>query len=97
VITCTTVLDVAEGSEEPFEKVLKLLVRQVRENEPGTPVFEFVRHRTTPRRYLVVEQYVDDEALAEHSARKYLQEIVPEMLTYLARPPQLDAYVPVDR
>ncbi|MER6472914.1 putative quinol monooxygenase [Streptomyces collinus] len=96
MITCTTVLDVAEGSEEPFEKVLKQLVRQVRQNEPGTPVFEFVRHRTTPRRYLVVEQYVDDEALAEHSAKKYLQEIVPEMLTYLAQPPQLDAYVPVE-
>ncbi|MFF2201218.1 putative quinol monooxygenase [Streptomyces sp. NPDC058145] len=96
MITCTTVLDVAEGSEEPFEKVLKLLVRQVRANEPGTPVFEFVRHRTTPRRYLVVEQYVDEAALAEHSAKEYLKEIVPEMLTYLAQPPQLDAYDPVD-
>ncbi|MFF8474953.1 putative quinol monooxygenase [Streptomyces sp. NPDC015414] len=96
MITCTTVLDVAEGSEEPFEKVLKLLVRQVRANEPGTPVFEFVRHRTTPRRYLVVEQYEDEAALAEHSAKEYLKEIVPEMLTYLARPPQLDAYDPVD-
>ncbi|MEU9100359.1 putative quinol monooxygenase [Streptomyces sp. NPDC048361] len=96
MITCTTVLDVAEGNEEPFEKILNSLVDHVRAHEPGTPVFEFVRHRTTPRRYLVVEQYVDEAALAEHSAKEYLADIVPTMLTYLANPPQLDAYDPVE-
>ncbi|MBF9070770.1 putative quinol monooxygenase [Streptacidiphilus fuscans] len=95
MITCTTVLNVNEGSEEPFEKLLGELVANVLANEPGTPLFQFVRSLTVPRRYLVVEQYVDEEALARHSATEYLKVFVPAMLPLLAADPELHSYVPV--
>jgi quinol monooxygenase YgiN len=95
VITCTTVLDVAEGQEAAFEELLTELVRKVHANEPGTPFFELVRSRTVPRRYLVVEQYADEAAVAAHARTDYLARFVPEMLPLLAGSPVLDSYDPV--
>ena len=95
MITCTTVLNVKEGSEEPFEKLVEELVDNVLAHEPGTPLFQFTKSRTVPRRYLVVEQYADDAALAAHSRTEYLRVFVPEMLPHLAEEPELHAYVPV--
>jgi quinol monooxygenase YgiN len=95
VITCTTVLNVKEGSEESFEKLVEELVQNVLAHEPGTALFQFTKSTTIPRRYLVIEQYTDDEALAAHSATEYLKVFVPEMLPLLAEEPELHAYVPV--
>ena len=95
MITCTTVLKVKEDSREPFERLLKELVRNVREHEPGTTLFQLVSSKTSPRTYLVIEQYADDAALAFHSGTDYLKTTVPEMLTYLEEKPQLDSFDPV--
>ncbi|MFJ5230903.1 putative quinol monooxygenase [Kitasatospora sp. NPDC088391] len=95
MITCTTVLDVAEGREAEFEELLTDLVLEVRANEPGTPFFELVRSRTAPRRYLVVEQYADEAAFAAHARTDYLARFVPRMLPLLTGDPVIDSYDPV--
>lgn len=95
MITCTTVLHVAEQRREAFERLLIALVENVRSHEPGTTNFQLVRSRAEPLTYLVIEQYVDQAALVAHSQTDYLQQAVPEVLTYLTRPPQLDSYEPV--
>lgn len=92
MLTCTTVLKVKEDDREPFEHLLTKLVENVRAKEPGTTLFQFFRSRSASLTYLVVEQYVDDDALAEHSKSDYLQATVPEMLTYLSEPPKLDSF-----
>jgi len=96
VITCTTILKSREDSREPFERLLKALVRNVREHEPGTTLFQLVRSQTAPLTYLVIEQYVDNDALAFHSRTDYLKATVPEMLTYLEEEPKLDSFDPVE-
>jgi quinol monooxygenase YgiN len=96
LITCTTILKPREDKEEPFERLLKELVRNVRQHEPGTTLFQLVRSQSAPRTYLVIEQYADKDALAAHSKTEYLKATVPEMLTYLEEPPQLDSFDPVE-
>jgi quinol monooxygenase YgiN len=96
VITCTTILKPREDSREPFERLLKTLVRNVREHEPGTTLFQLVRSQNVPRTYLVIEQYADKDALAFHSRTDYLKATVPEMLTYLEEAPKLDSFDPVE-
>jgi len=95
MITCTTVLKVRKDRKTTFERLLTELVTTVRANEPGTTLFQLVRSRREPLTYLVIEQYADAEALAEHSATDYLKATVPEMLTYLTEPPRLDSFDPV--
>lgn len=92
MITCTTILRPREDSREPFERLLKQLVRNVREHEPDTTLFELVRSQNAPRTYLVLEQYRDEDALAFHSRSDYLKATVPEMLTYLEEEPKLDSF-----
>lgn len=96
MITCTTILRPREDSREPFERLLKQLVRNVREHEPGTTLFQLVRSQNAPRTYLVIEQYRDKDALAVHSRTDYLKATVPEMLTYLEEEPKLDSFDPVE-
>jgi quinol monooxygenase YgiN len=96
LITCTTILKPRADSEEPFERLLKSLVRNVRENEPDTTLFELVRSQNAPRTYLVIEQYRDKDALAFHSGTDYLKTTVPEMMTYLEEEPKLDSFDPVE-
>lgn len=92
MITCTTVLKVKEDDREPFEHLLTKLVENVRAKEPGTTLFQLFRSRSSSLTYLVLEQYVDDDALTEHAKSDYLQTTVPEMLTYLSEPPKLDSF-----
>ena len=96
MITCTTILKPREDSREPFERLLKALVRNVRKNEPDTTLFELVRSQNAPRTYLVIEQYRDQDALTFHSRSDYLKATVPEMMTYLEEEPKLDSFDPVE-
>ncbi len=95
MITCTTVLHVAERHREAFERLLMALGEKVRFNEPGTTDFQLVRSRATPLTYLVIELYPDQAALIAHSQTDYLQQAVLELLPYLTLPPQLDSFEPV--
>jgi quinol monooxygenase YgiN len=95
VITCTTILNVKEENTQHFERLLTALVNDVLASEPGTTLFQLVRSQTEPLTYLVIEQYIDKDAMEDHSQTDYLKATVPEMLTYLTQPPKLESYDPV--
>lgn len=95
MLTCTTLLKVKQAHRDEFERLLTALVHSVRDNEPGTTLFQMVRSQREPLTYLVIEQYADADALASHSATAYLMATVPPMLTYLTEPPTLDSFDPV--
>lgn len=89
MITCTTALRVKDGKQADLEKLLVSLVEKVRASEPGTKMFQFVRSVDDPRKYLFLEQYVDQEALDFHHNRGYLQPIVDEMMNYIEGQPDI--------
>jgi quinol monooxygenase YgiN len=57
-------LNVAEGKETQFEEAMLGLVRDVRNNEPGNELYTLCRDPNG--RYVVLELYADDQALAVH-------------------------------
>ena len=56
-------LNVAEGKEAEFEKVMLGLAEQVRANEEGNHLYTLVKNDDG---YAVMELYDDDAALAAH-------------------------------
>ncbi len=63
-------LQVAEGKEEEFEKVMLGLAAEVRANEPGNHLYTLVKD---DEGYAVMELYDDDEALAAHGASDHFK------------------------
>lgn len=61
-------LTVKEGSEELFKKRLADLVTRVRSEEEGCLRYELYRRSDSPREYVVVEKYCDQQALDAHNA-----------------------------
>ena len=63
-------LQVAEGKEEEFEKVMLGLAAEVRANEPGNHLYTLVKD---DEGYAVMELYDDDEALGGARRERSLQ------------------------
>jgi len=64
-------LNVAEGKEADFEKVMLGLVEQVRANEPGNELYTLVKD--TDGTYYVMELYKDEAAVAAHGASAHFK------------------------
>jgi len=92
MITCTAIQHVKPGREAEVERLMLALVDDVRANEPGCSIFEFVRSKTESGTYLVIEQYADEETFARHRQTEYLLRTLPQLLDCLESPPELATY-----
>jgi quinol monooxygenase YgiN len=87
-----TAIQLAKADQKPrLEALVKDLLVQVRQ-EPGCATFDYVRSRDNPNSYLVIEQYVDQQALTFHQGTDYLKSFIPNMLECLEGPPTVVIY-----
>jgi quinol monooxygenase YgiN len=64
-----TVLAQFSMGDAPFEEIdaeVAKLVEAVNQEEPGTLVYAWYRHRDEPTRWTVVEVYTDEDAMKLH-------------------------------
>jgi quinol monooxygenase YgiN len=55
-----------EGANAEFEAGFKGMQKAVSENEPGCNFYLLFKSRSEPSTYFVMEQYEDNDALAQH-------------------------------
>ncbi len=75
-------MKVQPGKNDIFEKTFSELAAKVRANEPGN-IF-YCCHRTDdPTEYIIMEQYIDDEAIKAHGASEHFQAHIGDLRAVL--------------
>jgi quinol monooxygenase YgiN len=69
MFTLSVKFTVKPGCEAEAERIFREAVTEIRENEPGTLVMAFHRHKRAERTYVVYEIYRDKEAFKAHLDR----------------------------
>ena len=89
MLTCTAKLTVKAGSEQEFERMMRIAVPKVRE-EPGN--YAYILHRSThdPRVFMCYEEYADEAALEAH--RAHLRAMDIDLRALLDGPPTVEFY-----
>ncbi|MYE10575.1 MAG: antibiotic biosynthesis monooxygenase [Gammaproteobacteria bacterium] len=82
-------LQVAEGKEEEFEKVMLGLAAEVRANEPGNHLYTLVKD---DEGYAVMELYDDDAALAAHGQSDHFKAAGAKFAGLMAGRPTLHRF-----
>jgi quinol monooxygenase YgiN len=94
MITVVARYRVSEGNEDLVASVLAKHVAATR-LEPGCLQFIAYRSRTTPRQFLLYEQYTDEEALASHRVTPHFLEYIEGTIVPLLDERVFDFYDPV--
>lgn len=76
---------VKEGHEQAFQALFAELREAILQREPGCLVYALMKSRTTPRAYIVQEQYVDEDALEAHVTAPYSDTLFPAIRRLLER------------
>lgn len=92
MITCTAIQLVKPGKEKELEQLMNKLSVQIHENESGCVLFQYSRSDKNRNEYLVVEQYIDQNALDFHHQTDYLKEFIPKMMLCLEQAPIVKQY-----
>lgn len=92
MITVTAVQEVRPGLEAQLDELMRGLIDNVKENEPGCVRFDYVRSDDDSNVRLVYEQYRDQLAFEHHKTTPYLHEFIPKLLRCLEKPPQVTTY-----
>jgi quinol monooxygenase YgiN len=87
MITAIATQQVIAGKEETLLGLMQELTANVLENEPGCAQFLYVQAQDEPLKYIVIEQYVDQNAVDLHHRTPYLQAFIPEMMRCLTGAP----------
>ena len=82
-------LNVAEGKEAEFEKIMLELAAQVREKESGNHLYTLVKD---DEGYAVMELYDDQDALRAHGASEHFRATTPKFAGLMAGPPTLSQF-----
>ena len=82
-------LQVAQGKEEEFEKVMLGLAAEVRANEPGNHLYTLVKD---DEGYAVMELYDDEAALAAHGASDHFKAAGAKFAGLMAGRPTLQRF-----
>jgi quinol monooxygenase YgiN len=77
-------LVVKAGKEKEFEDLQKKLHALTHEHEPGTLVYDFLKHREEPRTYVVYSTFKDEAAFQAHQESSFHDDLVPPILECLA-------------
>jgi len=89
MLTFTAKLTVQAGSEQEFERVMRIAVPKVRE-EPGNHAYVFHRSTQDPRVFMFYEEYEDQAALEAH--RAHLRAMGIDLRALLDGPPTVEFY-----
>jgi quinol monooxygenase YgiN len=74
---------VKEGCEQEFERLFAELRGIMQSAEPGCRLYSLLRSRTSPRDYIVHEQYESQAALASHESSAHGAEYFPRIRAIL--------------
>ena len=85
-------LKVKPGKEAEFERLQKELSELTHEHEPGTPVYDVIRHREQRGTYVVYSRFADEAAFQLHMKSPFHDKLVPPILDCLAEPMDLQFY-----
>ena len=80
-------LNVAEGKEAEFEKVMLELAAQVRANEAGNQLYTLCKD--DDGNYLMMELYDNEEDLAAHGQSAHFKASGPKFAGLMAGPPEI--------
>ena len=86
-------LNVADGKESEFEKVMLRLAGQVRANEGGNHLYTLVKD---DEGYDVLEIFDDDAALQAHGQSQHFRDAGTKFAGLMAGPPTMSRYEVVD-
>ena len=75
-----------------FEQLQKKLSEITHDTEPGTPVYDFIKHRDRANTYVVYARFRDDAAFQAHQDSPSHDELVPPILAALAEDMDLQFY-----
>ena len=75
-----------------FEALQKELSDITHDTEPGTLVYDFLKHRDTPYTYVVYSRFKDDVAFQVHQDAPDHERLVPPILDALAEDMDLQFY-----
>jgi quinol monooxygenase YgiN len=89
-IGVTAKLKIQEGKNEEFEAIFSKLMEAVIANESGCNFYALHKSRTEAQTYIVLEQYVDEEALTAHGATEYFLRLAGEMGGCMAAAPEIE-------
>src|SRR5713226_4054511 len=89
MLTFTVKLTVQAGSEQEFERIMRMAVTKVRE-EPGNHAYIFHRSTQDARVFLFYEEYDDQAALEAH--RAHLRDMGIDLRALLDGPPIVEFY-----
>lgn len=92
-MTCfIATLKVKPGREADFERLQKELSDLTHSNEPGTAVYDVIRHRTEPGVYVVYARFKDEAAFQFHQATSFHDRLVPPIMETLGGDMDLQFY-----
>ena len=77
---------------EEFEALQRELSDITHDTEPGTLVYDFLRHREEPRTYVVYSRFQDEAAFQAHQDAPDHERLVPPILDALAEEMDLQFY-----
>ena len=83
--TFIATLVVKPGMEERFEKLQAELSGLTHAREPGTLVYDVIKHRTEPRTYVVYARFKDEAAFQLHQTTPFHERLVPPIVECLAK------------
>lgn len=89
VIAHVTVVD-GKGAE--FEAVFETQAKGVRENEPGNRLYQLVKSREDPNRYVVMELYDSDADLEAHRNAPHIIANRPSMAPLIGAKTLVEIY-----
>jgi (4S)-4-hydroxy-5-phosphonooxypentane-2,3-dione isomerase len=78
-------LVVKPGQEATLEKLQTELSQIAHAEEPDVLVYDFIKHRTEPRTYVVYARFRDQAAFDVHMKAPFHDRLVPPILASLAR------------
>jgi quinol monooxygenase YgiN len=79
-----------------FEKLQKRLSVITHDTEPGTLVYDFIKHRDQANTYVVYARFQDEAAFQHHQDAPAHDELVPPILAALAENMDLQFYALVE-
>ncbi len=75
---------VKKEKTEEFERLQIKLAELTHEHEPGTSVYDFIKHKQEAGCYVVYARFKDEAAFQAHQASPFHEDLVPDILACLA-------------
>jgi quinol monooxygenase YgiN len=92
-MTCfIATLKVKPGREADFERLQKELSDLTHQSEPGTAVYDVIRHRNEPGVYVVYARFKDEAAFQFHQTTPFHDRLVPPIMETLGGDMDLQFY-----